>query len=120
MAGADDTLRGARDAAGEFLYAGLGAVALTKERVEELVEELTRQGRMSQAEARETVDDLMGRWRGEASRLGELAGSGLNSVVRELGLVTRREWDDLDLRLAQVEHRLKLLEGEPEGSPLDE
>jgi polyhydroxyalkanoate synthesis regulator phasin len=120
MAGADETPRGARDVAGEFLYAGLGAVALTKERTEELIEELSRQGRMSQAEARETVDELMGRWRGEASRLGELAGTGLQSVVRELGLVTRREWDDLDLRLAQVEHRLRLVEGESAPSPLND
>ncbi len=119
MAGAESP-KGARDVAGEFLYAGLGAVALTKERAEELIEELTRQGRMSQAEARETVDDLMGRWRGEASRLGELAGTGLQSIVRELGLVTRREWEDLDLRLAQVEHRLRLVEGEPDGSPLND
>ncbi len=71
---------------------------------------------MSQAEARETVEEMMGRWRGEASRLGERAGFGLQTVVRELGLVTRREFDDVELRLAQIEHRLRLVEGSPSRS----
>ena len=30
--------------------------------------------------------------------------------MRELGLVTREEFEDLELRVAQLEHRLKLLE----------
>jgi BMFP domain-containing protein YqiC len=31
-------------------------------------------------------------------------------LFRELGLVTRAELEELELRLAQVEHRLRLLE----------
>jgi polyhydroxyalkanoate synthesis regulator phasin len=107
---ADGGRRGVRDLAGELLYAGVGAVALTKERVDELVDALAGNGRMSRADARATVDEIVGRWRGEAVRLGERAGMGMESVVREFGLVTKREWEDLELRLAQVEHRLRLLE----------
>ena len=69
---------------------------------------------MSGEEARRLVDDLTGRWRGEALRAGERASVGLSGVLRELGLVTRREWEELELRLAQVEHRLRLVEGSPE------
>jgi BMFP domain-containing protein YqiC len=42
--------------------------------------------------------------------VGERAGSTLGSFFRELGLVTRREYEELELRLAQLEHRLRLLE----------
>jgi BMFP domain-containing protein YqiC len=31
-------------------------------------------------------------------------------VFRELGLVTRREVEELELRVAQLEHRLRLVE----------
>ena len=120
MAGpADDEARGARDLAGDVLYAGVGAVALTRERIEELVDELSSRGRMSREDARAMVDDMTGRWRGEASRMGERASSGLAGVMRELGLVTRREWEELELRLAQLEHRLRLLEdaGKPPAPP---
>jgi BMFP domain-containing protein YqiC len=34
----------------------------------------------------------------------------VRDIARELGLVTRDEWDELELRVAQLEHRLRLLE----------
>ena len=34
----------------------------------------------------------------------------LNALFYELGLITRDDWDELDLRVAQLEHRLRLLE----------
>ncbi|MBD0316986.1 MAG: hypothetical protein ICV71_00585 [Thermoleophilia bacterium] len=94
----------------ELFFAGVGAVALTKDRTDELVDELARRGRMAPSEARAVVDELSGRWRGEALRFGERTSSGLSGVMRELGLVTRREWEEVELRLSQVEHRLRLLE----------
>jgi len=105
-----------RGLAEELLYAGVGAVSLTKERADELVDELVTRGRLSRAEARGLVDDVSGRWRGEAGRVGERASASLAGVMRELGLVTRLEWEELELRLAQVEHRLRLLE-KPGSSP---
>ena len=53
------------------------------------------------------------RWRGEAVRMGERAGAGLEGLFQQLGLVTRAELDELELRVAQLEHRLRLVEGEP-------
>lgn len=118
MAGpADERERGLAE---ELLLAGVGAVLLTKERTEELVDELAARGRMTRAEARSLVEDLTGRWRGEAGRVGERASSSLAGVMRELGLVTRHDWEELELRLAQVEHRLRLLESPspPETPPV--
>jgi polyhydroxyalkanoate synthesis regulator phasin len=108
---------GLRDLAEEILLAGVGAVAITKERADELVGELTQKGRLTQDDARDLVDDIMGRWRGDALRMGERASSTLGSVFRELGLVTRREYEELELRLAQLEHRLRLVEGQPRTPP---
>ena len=102
-----------KDLLEKTLLAGLGAVALTKERADDLVDELTKRGKMTSEEARELVDGLTHRWRGDAIRFSERAGSTISGLSRELGLVTRREWEELELRLAQVEHRLRLLEGGP-------
>jgi hypothetical protein len=44
-------------------------------------------------------------------RAGERAGETLHGVLRELGLVTHDEWDELELRVAQLEHRMRLVEG---------
>jgi len=94
----------------EALLAGVGAVAITKERADELVGELTQKGKLTQEDARELVDEVMGRWRGDAARMSERAGTTLSTLFRELGLITRREYEELELRLAQVEHRLRLVE----------
>jgi polyhydroxyalkanoate synthesis regulator phasin len=99
-----------RETAERFVLAAVGAVALSGERVEELVEELARRGGMRTDEARELVGELTTRWRGDAQRVGERAGVTLAGAFRELGLVTRGEWEELELRVAQVEHRLRLLE----------
>jgi polyhydroxyalkanoate synthesis regulator phasin len=102
-----------RDLVEKLALAGVGAVALTAERAEELAEELAKRGGMTREEAGRVIDDETSRWRGEASRLGERAGASLHSVFRELGLVTRDEYSELELRVAQLEHRLRLLEEQP-------
>ncbi len=108
----NDSDRSFRATAEELFLAGVGAVALTKERTEELVDELVGRGKVSRDEARDIVDEVVGRWRGDAMRVGERASATFSGLFREMGLVTRREYEELELRLAQLEHRLRLIEKE--------
>jgi polyhydroxyalkanoate synthesis regulator phasin len=62
----------------------------------------------------ELLAELPGRVRGSRERLSEQALATLRALADELDLVTREELDELELRVAQLEHRLRLLEG-----PLD-
>ena len=96
----------------------VGAVALTAERADELAETLAERGEIRKDEARAWIDEVTSRWRGDAVRVGERAGATLHNALRELGLVTRDEWDELELRVAQVEHRVRLLETPPRPNPL--
>jgi polyhydroxyalkanoate synthesis regulator phasin len=91
----------------------LGAVVLTGERADRLAEELATIGGVRKDEARAKIDDLSTRWRGDAIRMRERAGGSIERLARELGLVSRTEYEELELRLAQVEHRLRLLEERP-------
>jgi polyhydroxyalkanoate synthesis regulator phasin len=99
-----------RDPWERVALAALGVVSLTTDRVEELANDLTERGGMRRDEARQLLEDAVTRWRGDATRLGERAGESLAVVARQLGLVTREEMDELELRVAQLEHRLRLLE----------
>jgi polyhydroxyalkanoate synthesis regulator phasin len=94
----------------QVFLAALGAVSLTAERAEELADSLAERGGMRRDEARSAIDDLTRRWRGDATRVSERAGASLHGVLRDLGLVMRSEYEELELRVAQLEHRLKLLE----------
>jgi len=61
-------------------------------------------------EVRSLLEDATSRWRGDAVRMSEGTRARLRDLFRELGLVTRDDWDELELRVAQLEHRLRLLE----------
>jgi polyhydroxyalkanoate synthesis regulator phasin len=65
-------------------------------------------------EARSLLDEATSRWRGDALRIGEGGRLRMRDLFRELGVVTRDDWDELELRVAQLEHRLRLLEDRSE------
>jgi polyhydroxyalkanoate synthesis regulator phasin len=64
----------------------------------------------------ELLAELPARVRGRKTALGEQTVSVLRTLVDELNLVTRDDLDELELRVAQLEHRLRLLE-EPHDAP---
>jgi polyhydroxyalkanoate synthesis regulator phasin len=115
----DDRDNGTRGLVERLTLALVGVVALTAERADELADQLADRGGMRKEEVRGWIDEATTRWRGDAVRVGERAGATLHNALRELGLVTRDEWDELELRVAQLEHRLRLLEAPPKslGSP---
>ena len=59
---------------------------------------------------RQLLEELSAQLRASAGKLSDLPQETGDRIARELGLVTREELAALELRLAQVEHRLKLLE----------
>ena len=105
-----------RDLTEEILLAGLGAIAITRERAGELSDELVRRGKLTRDEARELADGLVTGSKDDGKRLTERAGVALAGLFRELGLVTERRHEELELRVAQLEHRLRLLERRPPDS----
>jgi polyhydroxyalkanoate synthesis regulator phasin len=90
--------------------AGIGAVALVAERVDELASEIATRVGVERDEVRAVIADVLDSWRREAARLGESGGSFAAKAASELGAASRDSVRDLELRVAQIEHRLKLLE----------
>jgi polyhydroxyalkanoate synthesis regulator phasin len=106
-----------RDLIERTFLAGMGAAALTKDRIQELVEEFVNRGQMNSEEGREVVERLVARSREEARSVLKKADSSLHGAYRELGLTSKRDLEDLSLRIAQLEHRVQLLEGGATGDP---
>jgi len=61
----------------------------------------------------ELFSELPTRARDGKEKLSEQAVGALRSLVDELGLVKRDDLEELELRVAQLEHRLRLLEDTP-------
>ena len=90
--------------------AGLGAAALAAGRADELADELAGRLGIERDEVREALKDVLESWRREVGRVGERTSDAASKVAEELGVASREAVDDLALRVAQLEHRLKLLE----------
>lgn len=94
----------------ELVLAGLGWLSLGVEAADELADELARRVGVERDEMRGAVHDTVASWRAEARKLGAHQDDLAAQALRRLGLARREEVDDLDLRVAQLEHRLRLLE----------
>jgi polyhydroxyalkanoate synthesis regulator phasin len=116
MADADrDDAESVRDIAERLALAGVGVVALSADRADELARDLADRGDLRRDEVRQAIEEAMVRWRGDVVRLTERAGSGMQTLFDQLGLVSREAYDELELRVAQLEHRLRLAESRIES-----
>ena len=88
------------------LLIGLGAAALTKERAEALIDELVRQGEVTQQDRPEALKELLD-WAEEQERsLQRQAAQALAQVIAELHLPTKEDLARLEEKLERLEQRL--------------
>ena len=66
----------------------------------------------------ELLVELPAQLRGGRARLSESAVHAVRRLVEELNLVSRDDYDELELRVAQLEHRLRLAEAAQDLRPL--
>jgi len=96
--------------------AGIGAVALVAQHADELASEIANRVGVERDEVRAVIADVLDSWRREATRLGESGGTMAARAASELGTASREAVSELELRVAQIEHRLKLLERDSTSS----
>lgn len=106
-----------RSALERLVLAGIGAAALTGERADQLADELARKAGIQRDEALALVREVADGWRREVGRVGERTSDAAQRLIGELGLVTHEQLEEVELRLAQLELRLKLLERGPHAVP---
>ncbi len=105
--------RGSESSRGPFetlALAGLGALALAAGRADDLADDLAQRLGVDRDEVRTAIADALESWRREARRIGDQPGGTASRIAVDLGVATREAVDELELRVAQLEHRLKLLE----------
>jgi polyhydroxyalkanoate synthesis regulator phasin len=94
----------------KLTLAGIGALALAAGRVDDVADDVAARLGVERDEVRAALADALETWRREARRVGEQTGDVAGRLAEELGVASRDVVDDLELRVAQLEHRLKLLE----------
>ena len=92
------------------LLAGLGAAVVTRDRLEEALDKLVDQGRISRDEARRMVEELSEDGRREWERLQELLQDGVRKALETMDVASRRRQEELEKRVLNLEQRLVMAE----------
>jgi len=99
----------------ELLLAGIGWASMGLEAADEVADDLARRVGVDRDAMRVAVRDTVASWRAEADRLGSRRDEAVERGLARAGLARREEVEDLALRVAQLEHRLRLLERDQTG-----
>jgi len=88
----------------------LGAASLTRDLAEAFASEFVRRGQETADEGRQAVNELVEKTKDEGRAVKGKIDSSLQRTFRDLGLATSGQLEELELKVAQLEHRLSLLE----------
>ena len=95
------------------LLTGLGAVALSQKKAEELLEDLKEKYKVSEDEGKAFLDRVQGFAKETKEKVAEMAETEVKKVIDRVGLVPRDEFDRLQKRLDDLERRLDSTEQGP-------
>ncbi|HVU25717.1 MAG TPA: hypothetical protein VHE13_16420 [Opitutus sp.] len=95
------------------LLAGVGAIVITKEKVETTLNELVKQGRISAAEARQMADKIAEQGRQEFESLSRELGEKVSERIASLDRKAHARIEALEVRVAALER------GAPAAAPAD-
>jgi polyhydroxyalkanoate synthesis regulator phasin len=109
-AGSGRTAQSVRDVIERTFLAGMGAAALTKDRVQDLIEDLVRLGQINAEEGRDMVERLLSRTREDARSVLKRVDLPTPGAGREQLQALQQQLEDQELRIRQLEHRIQLLE----------
>ncbi len=88
------------------LLAGIGTLALTQKKAEELKDDLKERLNLSEEEGKKLLDKLQGAVKENQAKLEELAQAEVKKACERVGLATEEEVNKLKKRIDQLEKKL--------------
>ncbi|MDZ7374642.1 MAG: phasin family protein [candidate division KSB1 bacterium] len=87
--------------------AGLGAIAMTREKVEALVDELVKKGEVAAPEKAKAVEELLRKAEEQEKAIMDRIGKAVTRALQEMDLPTKQDLEDIRKRLEEIEKKLK-------------
>ncbi len=97
------------------MYLGLGAISLTKEKGEELVDELLKQEESTEKERTVLVDRLVKEGQAQKKTLERKVSESVQKAVTDSGLPTRKDFETIVSRLDGIGKTIDTLKEEKRG-----
>jgi|RhiMetdeSRZDD1v2_1073273.scaffolds.fasta_scaffold09890_4 polyhydroxyalkanoate synthesis regulator phasin len=83
--------------------AGIGLLSMTREKAQEVIEELTHEGELQKNEVKQWVDQLSDRGEEERQALRKLVREEMKKVLDEIGLATKEDIQKLLEKQSQAD-----------------
>ena len=84
------------------VYLGLGILSMTRERAEEIIDDLVEKGKVSKDESAKAVRDLMDRVENEKRSLEKKISNMVEDTVKRMHLATQHDIDALNKKLDKI------------------
>jgi polyhydroxyalkanoate synthesis regulator phasin len=111
MGTSDDAKEGIMfDLLKKSILAGLGTAVVTKSKVQETIEKMVEQGRLSTEEAERLTNEVIDTGEKEYNDLREEVNKSLNKALAGMNLASRQEMETLQMKVENLEKRLDHLE----------
>lgn len=86
--------------------ATVGMISLSREKTQELVDEMVQRGELNRDEGKQLVDKMVKRGQEEQDRLRNLVRQEVESAMREMNLASRKDIDALNHKLDELVQKL--------------
>ena len=92
-----------REKVNEMLMMGLGAVAFTKEKAQEVADELVKKGKIASEESSAVAEEIAEKGKKTKTELSKLIKSEIKKSVENLNLATADDIDRLEKKIEELE-----------------
>ncbi len=87
------------EAVRKVMLAGIGAVALTMDALEDLVDKLVERGELSEEEGRKLIKDMLERRKKDAKKAEEELNKRVDDLMARFDMPSKAEFDDLSAKI---------------------
>ena len=88
------------------ILTGLGIASLTKEKAEKLVNNLVKEGEVSQGEGSKLIKELLEKAESNKKAIEKQVESALKNALKKLNIPSRKEIVDLDKKIEKLDKKL--------------
>ena len=97
----------------KLLLFGLGAAAVSADKIREVVDDLVKRGEITAEEGRKMYEELMCRTEEERRKLNERIRAQIRDTLKEIGVADRTQIAALETRIAALEQKIETMSAAP-------
>lgn len=98
-----------------FLATGLGLAIFTKDRVNEIINQMVQQGQVSREDGERLLDEVIRRAQEQGGQFSTLMNEGVNRVLERTGLARQSDVQELIRRIEELEAKLGIQQEGTDG-----